>query len=53
MIPGFGPGAQMEQLSYPRALCIRLVATLRDSTTVYPVARRMMGSFDVGFLERV
>ncbi|WVQ79062.1 hypothetical protein IAT38_001155 [Cryptococcus sp. DSM 104549] len=52
-LPGFGPGGQVETLSYPREVCASLVNVLRESTAVYPVTRRTMGAFDVGFLERV
>lgn len=53
MLPGLGSGGQVEELSYSRNVCLRLVASLRESTSVYPLARRIMGVFDVGFLERV
>ncbi|WVW79954.1 hypothetical protein I302_101927 [Kwoniella bestiolae CBS 10118] len=52
-LPGFGPGGQVESLTYPSIVCERLIATLRESSTVYPIGRRSMGAFDVGFLERV
>ena len=51
-LPGFGPGGQIEQLTYPDEVCLRLITTLRESNTVYPLSRRTMGGFDVGFLER-
>jgi hypothetical protein len=51
--PGFGPSGQVEELSYPKEVCDRLAATLRESTALYPITRRTMGIFDVGFLERV
>ncbi|KAK8861412.1 hypothetical protein IAR55_002231 [Kwoniella newhampshirensis] len=51
-LPGFGPGGQVETLSYSRDVCSRLIAILRESTWVYPVQRRTMGAFDIGFLER-
>ncbi|WVF67080.1 hypothetical protein IAT40_001825 [Kwoniella sp. CBS 6097] len=52
-LPGFGPGGQVETLSYPTTACDRLVAILRESTGVYPLSSRSMGRFDIGFLERV
>ncbi|WWD08849.1 hypothetical protein V865_006963 [Kwoniella europaea PYCC6329] len=51
-LPAFGPGGQVESLSYPSNVCERLIATLRESSAVYPIGRRSMGAFDVGFLER-
>lgn len=51
-LPGFGPGGQIEHLTYSREVCSRLIATLKESTLVYPAAKRSMGAFDVGFLER-
>ncbi|KAL7419672.1 hypothetical protein Q5752_005586 [Cryptotrichosporon argae] len=51
-LPGFGVGGQVEELFYSRATCGRLVLALQDSTAVYPLSRRTMGAFDVGFLER-
>ncbi|OCF58097.1 hypothetical protein L486_04126 [Kwoniella mangroviensis CBS 10435] len=51
-LPGFGPGGQVESLSYPSNVCERLIGTLRESSAVYPIGRRSMGAFDVGFLER-
>ncbi|OXB34620.1 hypothetical protein J007_05721 [Cryptococcus neoformans] len=51
-LPGFGPGGQIEHLTYSREVCSRLIAMLKESTSVYPAARRSMGAFDVGFLER-
>jgi hypothetical protein len=51
-MPGFGEKGQVEQLQYPRDVCVRLIALLRDSTAVYPASSRKMGGFDVGFLER-
>ncbi|WWC60136.1 uncharacterized protein I303_102700 [Kwoniella dejecticola CBS 10117] len=52
-LPGFGAGGQVESLSYPAGVCDRLIASLRESSMVYPVGRRSMGAFDVGFLERI
>jgi len=52
-VPGFGPGGQVETLSYAGEVCDRLQAVLRESNSLYPVARRTMGVFEVGFLERV
>jgi len=52
-VPGFGPGGQVESLSYPGEVCDRLKLLLRESTSLYPVARRTMSVFEVGFLERV
>nr|ODN85233.1 hypothetical protein L203_05186 [Cryptococcus depauperatus CBS 7841] len=51
-LPGFGPGGQVEHLSYSRDVCHRLHALLSESNAVYPPARRTMGAFEVGFLER-
>jgi hypothetical protein len=52
-VPGFGPDGQIESLSYPGEICDRLKVLLRESTSLYPVARRTMSVFEVGFLERV
>ncbi|WVQ94544.1 hypothetical protein IAU59_001623 [Kwoniella sp. CBS 9459] len=52
-LPGFGPGGQVETLSYPTTACDRLVSILKKSTDVYPLSNRSMGRFDIGFLERV
>jgi hypothetical protein len=52
-VPGFGAEGQVESLSYPGEVCDRLKVILRDSNSLYPVARRTMGVFEVGFLERV
>ncbi|ORX36313.1 HECT-like ubiquitin-conjugating enzyme-binding-domain-containing protein [Kockovaella imperatae] len=49
----FGEHSQVEELRYPREICERLAETLLCSTLAYPVAKRKMGSFSVGFLERV
>ncbi|WWD16681.1 hypothetical protein CI109_101111 [Kwoniella shandongensis] len=51
--PGMGARAQVETLSYPRQVCDRLVATLRESTLVYPEQKRTMGVYEIGFLERI
>ncbi|KAE8539769.1 hypothetical protein D1P53_003706 [Cryptococcus gattii VGV] len=51
-LPGFCPGGQIEHLTYSHEVCSRLITTLKESTSVYPLARRSMGAFDVGFLER-
>ncbi|OCF43389.1 hypothetical protein I317_02687 [Kwoniella heveanensis CBS 569] len=52
-LPGFGPGGQIETLSYSTTACDGLISTLRESTGVYPLSKRSMGRFDIGFLERV
>ncbi|ORY25819.1 HECT-like ubiquitin-conjugating enzyme-binding-domain-containing protein [Naematelia encephala] len=52
-LPGFGSGGQVEELSYPGETVERLITSLRESTSVYPIARRTMSGMDVGFLERV
>jgi hypothetical protein len=53
IVPGFGPDGQVESLSYPGEVCDRLMILLRESNSLYPVARRTMSVFEVGFLERV
>jgi hypothetical protein len=52
-VPGFGPKGQVESLSYPGEVCDRLAEVLRESNHLYPLARRTMGVFEVGFMERV
>jgi hypothetical protein len=52
-VPGFGAGGQIENLKYPGEICDRLKVVLKESNSLYPVARRTMGVFEVGFLERV
>jgi hypothetical protein len=52
-LPGFGPQGQVEHLRYSRDVCMTLIETLRATASLYPASRRNMGSFDVGFLERV
>ncbi|WVR03965.1 hypothetical protein IAU60_000964 [Kwoniella sp. DSM 27419] len=52
-LPGFGAGGQVEHLTYPATVCERLARVLRHSNAAYPLAKRSMGKFDVGFLERV
>ncbi|EIW69056.1 hypothetical protein TREMEDRAFT_62784 [Tremella mesenterica DSM 1558] len=52
-LPGFGEMNQVESLVYPTSVCEVLERILRESTGMYPLARRTMGAFDVGFLERV
>lgn len=51
-LPGFCPGGQIEHLTYSHEVCSTLITTLKESTSVYPLARRSMGAFHVGFLER-
>jgi hypothetical protein len=51
-LPGFGPRAQVEFISYPSVVCSRLIASLQSSNTVYPPTRRTMGGFNIGFLQR-
>lgn len=51
-LPGFGVGGQFEQLLYSGKVCGRLIAVLKDSTSVYPASKRTMSGFEVGFLER-
>ncbi|WWC87693.1 uncharacterized protein L201_002585 [Kwoniella dendrophila CBS 6074] len=52
-LPGFGIGNQIETLSYPTNICDRLVTTLKESSTIWPINKRSMGLFDIGFLERL
>lgn len=52
-LPGFGPRGQVEHLRYPRDVCETVIETLRESSSLLPPARRSMGSFNAGFLERV
>ena len=50
--PGFGEGGQVESLTYSTEVCDELIRSLRESTSAYPLGRRTMGVFDVGFLPR-
>jgi len=52
-LPGFGPRGQVEHLRYSRDVCVTLIETLRATAALYPASRRNMGSFEVGFLERI
>lgn len=52
-LPGFGSTGQVEHLRYSHDVCRTLTDMLRASAALYPTPRRMMGSFEVGFLERV
>ncbi|WWC68796.1 uncharacterized protein I206_102731 [Kwoniella pini CBS 10737] len=52
-LPGFGLGGQVESLSYPTTICDKLINTLKESSRVYPVGRRSLDAFDIGFLGRV
>ncbi|KAH9941869.1 HECT-like ubiquitin-conjugating enzyme-binding-domain-containing protein [Epithele typhae] len=47
--PGF---PQAEHLFYPRGICRRLGALLKESTTAYPENMRTMTGLDVGWLQR-
>ncbi|TFK81662.1 hypothetical protein K466DRAFT_330587 [Polyporus arcularius HHB13444] len=47
--PGF---PQAEHLYYPRGICRRLGALLRESNTAYPENMRTMTGLDVGWLQR-
>ncbi|KAJ3554823.1 hypothetical protein NM688_g2904 [Phlebia brevispora] len=48
--PGF---PQAEHLYYPRDVCRRLGAVLKESNTAYPGSMRTMTGLDVGWLQRV
>ncbi|WVQ73743.1 hypothetical protein IAR50_003323 [Cryptococcus sp. DSM 104548] len=52
-LPGFATTNQVEHLAYPAEVCARLEVILKESNKVYPAMKRIMGGFDVGFLERV
>ncbi|PSR99308.1 hypothetical protein PHLCEN_2v4167 [Hermanssonia centrifuga] len=47
--PGF---PQAEYLYYPRDICRRLAALLKESNTAYPDSMRTMTGLDVGWLQR-
>lgn len=47
--PGF---PQAEHLYYPREVCRRLGAVLKESNTAYPESMRTMTGLDVGWLQR-
>ena len=47
--PGF---PQAEHLYYPRDVCRRLGAALKESNTAYPESMRTMTDLDVGWLQR-
>ena len=47
--PGF---PQAEHLYYPRDICRRLSAVLKESNTAYPESMRTMTGLDVGWLQR-
>ncbi|KAK4686057.1 ubiquitin-protein ligase E3 D, partial [Tremellales sp. Uapishka_1] len=51
-LPGFGVSGQTENLSYSHNVCSRLIQALKDSSALYPISKRQMGAFDIGFLER-
>lgn len=47
--PGF---PQAEHLYYPRDVCRRLNAVLKESNAAYPESMRTMTGLDVGWLQR-
>ncbi|TFK23801.1 hypothetical protein FA15DRAFT_670172 [Coprinopsis marcescibilis] len=47
--PGF---PQAEYLSYPMAVCMRLAALLKESSSAYPESLRTMTGLEVGWLHR-
>lgn len=47
--PGF---PQAERLMYPRGICERLVALLRESNTAYPFGTRVMTGLLTGWLRK-
>lgn len=46
-------GQQCERLEYPGVICDRLLASLKESTTLLPSASRVFGQYQSGFIRRL